>query len=184
MGLSSLRTPRRVLQEDLLRTWKLFSATRSVAATMGADLLTEPLLHNPQLHVQVAESPSVRQRLVLAEITRVGDLLDYDQRDWRKNRTPYTVVIMNRSEYEQEAARQLSNTSFYKPLPYDPTESYQKQLQHLLKKLPEKAQDQIRTDTPLEPRPGIFYLLPKIHKPGTPGRPIISGIGTLTAGLS
>ncbi|CAM5112749.1 unnamed protein product [Eretmochelys imbricata] len=94
------------------------------------------------------------------------------------------VVIMNRSEYEQEAARQLSNMSFYKPLPYDPTESYQKQLQHLLKKLPEKAQDQIRTDTPLELRPGIFYLLPKIHKPGTPGRPIISGIGTLTAGLS
>ncbi|CAM4539289.1 unnamed protein product [Lepidochelys kempii] len=94
------------------------------------------------------------------------------------------VVIMNRSEYEQEAARQLSNTSFYKPLPYDRTESYQKQLQHLLKKLPEKAQDQIRTDTPLEPRPGIFYLLPKIHKPGNPGRPIISGIGTLTAGLS
>ncbi|CAM4539213.1 unnamed protein product [Lepidochelys kempii] len=94
------------------------------------------------------------------------------------------VVIMNRSEYEQEAARQLSNTSFYKPLPYDATESYQKQLQHLLKKLPEKAQDQIRTDTPLEPRPGIFYLLPKIHKPGNPGRPIISGIGTLTAGLS
>ncbi|CAM4539231.1 unnamed protein product [Lepidochelys kempii] len=94
------------------------------------------------------------------------------------------VVIMNRSEYEQEATRQLSNTSFYKPLPYDATESYQKQLQHLLKKLPEKAQDQIRTDTPLEPRPGIFYLLPKIHKPGNPGRPIISGIGTLTAGLS
>ncbi|CAM2112924.1 unnamed protein product [Caretta caretta] len=29
-----------------------------------------------------------------------------------------------------------------------------------------------------------FYLLPKIHKPGNPGRPIISGIGTLTAGLS
>nr|XP_048706612.1 uncharacterized protein LOC125636878 [Caretta caretta] len=54
----------------------------------------------------------------------------------------------------------------------------------MLKKLPEKAQDQIRTDTPLEPRPGKFYLLPKIHKPGNPGRPIISGIGTLTAGLS
>ncbi|CAM4546103.1 unnamed protein product, partial [Lepidochelys olivacea] len=55
----------------------------SVAATVGADLLTEPLLHNPQLRVQVAESRSVRQRLVLAEVTRVGDLLDYDRRDWR-----------------------------------------------------------------------------------------------------
>ncbi|XP_074989102.1 carbonic anhydrase 12 isoform X3 [Caretta caretta] len=76
------------------------------------------------------------------------------------------VVIMNRSEYEQDAARQLSNITFYKPLPSDPTEGYQKKLQHLLKKLPEKAQAQIRTDTPLEPRPGVFYLLPKIQKPG------------------
>ncbi|CAM4604141.1 unnamed protein product, partial [Caretta caretta] len=31
---------------------------------------------------QVAESRSVHQRLVLAEVTRVGDLLDYDRRDW------------------------------------------------------------------------------------------------------
>ncbi|CAM4388025.1 unnamed protein product [Lepidochelys kempii] len=53
--------------------------TRSVAATEGADLLAEPLLHNPQLCVQVAESCSVCQSLILAEVTRVGDLLDYDQ---------------------------------------------------------------------------------------------------------
>ncbi|CAM4629055.1 unnamed protein product [Lepidochelys olivacea] len=71
-----------VFYQDLLRTWKLFLTTRSVAATVGADLLMEPLLHNPQLHVQVVESLSVRQRLVLAEVTRVGDLLDYDWRDW------------------------------------------------------------------------------------------------------
>ncbi|KAG6941032.1 hypothetical protein G0U57_007126, partial [Chelydra serpentina] len=71
-----------VFYQDLLRTWKLFSTTRSVAATGGADLLAEPLLHNPQLRVQAAESPSVRQRLVLAEVTRVGDLLDYDRGDW------------------------------------------------------------------------------------------------------
>ncbi|CAM4681154.1 unnamed protein product [Lepidochelys kempii] len=71
-----------VFYQDLLRTWKLFSTTRSVAATVGADLLTEPLLHNPQLRVQAAESRSVRQSLVLAEVTRVGDLLDYDRGDW------------------------------------------------------------------------------------------------------
>ncbi|CAM5166049.1 unnamed protein product [Eretmochelys imbricata] len=60
----------------------MFSTTRSVAATVGADLLAEPLLHNPQLHLRVAESRSVRQSLVLAEVTRVGDLLDYDRGDW------------------------------------------------------------------------------------------------------
>ncbi|CAM4556805.1 unnamed protein product [Lepidochelys kempii] len=71
-----------VFYQDLLRTWKLFSMIRSMAATVGADLLTEPLLHNPQLRVQVAESCSVRQSLVRAEVTRVGDLLDYDRGDW------------------------------------------------------------------------------------------------------
>ncbi|CAM4598398.1 unnamed protein product [Lepidochelys olivacea] len=54
-----------VFYQDLLQTWKLFSATRSFVATEGADLLAEPLLHNLDLRVQVAESPSVCQRLVL-----------------------------------------------------------------------------------------------------------------------
>ncbi|CAM5124421.1 unnamed protein product [Natator depressus] len=56
--------------------------TRSVAATEGVDLLAEPLLHNPQLRVQVAESRLVRQSLILAEVMRVGDLLDYNRGDW------------------------------------------------------------------------------------------------------
>ncbi|CAM5125730.1 unnamed protein product [Natator depressus] len=71
-----------VFYQDLLRTWKRFLMTRSVVATEGADLLTEPLLHNPQPRVQVTESRSVRQSLILAEVTRVGDLLDYDRGDW------------------------------------------------------------------------------------------------------
>ncbi|CAM4496809.1 unnamed protein product [Lepidochelys kempii] len=53
-----------------------------MAATEGADLLAEPLLHNPQLRVQVPESRSVHQSLILTEVTRVGDLLDYDWGDW------------------------------------------------------------------------------------------------------
>ncbi|CAM4717424.1 unnamed protein product [Lepidochelys kempii] len=71
-----------VFYQDLLHTWKLFLMTRSVVATKGVDLLAEPLLHNHQLRVQVAESRSVHQSLILAEVTRVGDLLDYDRGDW------------------------------------------------------------------------------------------------------
>ncbi|CAM4709440.1 unnamed protein product [Caretta caretta] len=63
--------------------------TRSVAATEGVDLLAEPLLHNPQLRVQVAESRLVCQSLILAEVTRVGDLLDYNRGDWLD---PLTLV--------------------------------------------------------------------------------------------
>ncbi|CAM4558020.1 unnamed protein product [Lepidochelys olivacea] len=71
-----------VFYQDLLRTWKQFLTTRSVAATEGVDLLVEPLLHNLQLRVQVVESRSGCQSLILAEVTRVRDLLDYDQGDW------------------------------------------------------------------------------------------------------
>ncbi|CAM5077415.1 unnamed protein product [Natator depressus] len=78
-----------VFYQDLLRTWKLFLMTRSVAATEGADLLAEPLLHNPQFRVQVAESHSVRQSLILAEVTRIGDLLDYDRGDWLDARSAH-----------------------------------------------------------------------------------------------
>lgn len=49
------------------------------------------------------------------------------------------VFVMNGTDYEQEAARQLTNTTFYRPLPSDPTEEYQKKLHHLLMKLPSRT---------------------------------------------
>lgn len=38
--------------------------------------------------------------------------------------------------------------------------------------------------TPLHPRPARFYLLPKIHKPNNPGRPIISSCSAPTEKIS
>ncbi|CAJ0960311.1 unnamed protein product [Ranitomeya imitator] len=37
---------------------------------------------------------------------------------------------------------------------------------------------------PDNPQTDTFYMLPKIHKEGNPGRPIISGIGTLTENIA
>lgn len=45
-------------------------------------MLAEPPLHNPQLSVQVVESPLMHKRLVLAGTIRLGNLLAYDSRDW------------------------------------------------------------------------------------------------------
>jgi hypothetical protein len=38
--------------------------------------------------------------------------------------------------------------------------------------------------TPEEPKPGHFYLLPKIHKENNPGRPIVSAKGHPTEKIS
>ncbi|CAM4719455.1 unnamed protein product [Lepidochelys kempii] len=121
-----------VFYQDLLRTWKLFSMTRSAAATVGAHLLAEPLLLNPQLRVQVAESCSVRQSLVLAEVTRVGDLLDYDRGVWldplmlarcmglSRPRTPQRVLQEVKAAL-MPAARAYLNRALHEGAPRPPS---------------------------------------------------------------
>ncbi|KAM9296686.1 uncharacterized protein PAF06_017613 [Gastrophryne carolinensis] len=94
------------------------------------------------------------------------------------------IVIMNTSDYKQEAYRQLSNTLHYAKLQEDPTDIYAKELLKLLKGLPSRIRDSVLQLIPEDPKVACFYMLPKVHKPGNPGRPIISGIGTLTENLS
>ncbi|XP_033121407.1 uncharacterized protein LOC117120505 [Anneissia japonica] len=94
------------------------------------------------------------------------------------------TVIMNTGDYIREANRQLSNSSLYTTLATDPTTQCKKELRSLIKDFPKDIKRYIECTTHLEPKPGTFYLLPKIHKQDNPGRPIISGIGTLTEGIS
>ena len=97
------------------------------------------------------------------------------------------IVVMDKSKYIEEADRQLSNTDFYLPLRSDPTSMKSKQITDTLKNLHQQGHIDKRTIdflTPKHSKPGCFYLLPKIHKPGNPGRPIVSGIGTCTENIS
>ncbi|XP_070543722.1 uncharacterized protein [Ptychodera flava] len=94
------------------------------------------------------------------------------------------TVVMNRSDHILEANKQLKKPQFYTKLQCDPTTKYTKDLASLTKTLPAEIKDHIENATSPDPRPGTFYLLPKIHKEGNPGRPIISGIGTITEGIS
>lgn len=97
------------------------------------------------------------------------------------------VVIMNKSNYAAEAHRQLADATFYKRLDHDPTEQYKSLVKSTVldlvkkKKVPDNA---VHSLIPLSPVAGRFYRLPKIHKINNPGRPINSGIGTVTENLS
>ncbi|CAN7939219.1 unnamed protein product [Ixodes hexagonus] len=97
------------------------------------------------------------------------------------------VVVLNKTDYLEEGMRQLNDRSFYKPLDTDPTDEYKAILKNTLQQLNQTKMLDDRTFRALislHPRPGTFYTLPKIHKPNNPGRPIISGIGTVTENLS
>ncbi|XP_063398914.1 uncharacterized protein LOC134683533 [Mytilus trossulus] len=88
------------------------------------------------------------------------------------------VVVINKTDYIEEGNRQLSNTKFYKHLESDPTKEISKQINEVLsdmnskKHIDDDTYDYLRPDETCTA--GRFYLLPKLHKEGTPGRPIVS----------
>jgi hypothetical protein len=97
------------------------------------------------------------------------------------------VVVMNTTDYIAEAERQLLNSGAYQHLDHDPTAEYCKEIQRVLDTM--LATHVIDTKcyeflSPVSTRPGRFYLLPKIHKKGVPGRPICSSVNHPTEKIS
>ena len=94
---------------------------------------------------------------------------------------------MDRQQYIDEAMRQLTNRTNYKTLDSDPTGNFCKEIQETLddmrdnNHLSKKAHKFL---SPTDCRTARFYLLPKVHKPGNLGRPIISGNGSPTEHIS
>ena len=86
------------------------------------------------------------------------------------------VVVWARDLYIQEAERQLSDSAFYQKLDRDLTMDHNNKVAEVVheaiskRELPPSATNLIVD----HPHTSKFYLLPKIHKPGNPGRPIVS----------
>jgi hypothetical protein len=97
------------------------------------------------------------------------------------------IVIMNTEDYVREAEYQLSNAKAYQKLDSDPSETVCREIQQILDHMlamhviDHKCHKYL---SPVDPRPGRFYLLPKIHKKGVPGRPICSSNGHPTENIS
>lgn len=98
-----------------------------------------------------------------------------------------STVIMNLRDYREEALNQLNNSSFYKKLREDPNPRFHLEIKQFLQKNATKenlsAKDINLLSKP-NPRTPTFYILPKIHKPGNPGRPIVSSYGSPTEMIS
>ena len=73
----------------------------------------------------------------------------------------------------------LDNTQFYEQLPDNPTERFSEEIRTCLINM--------LTFNFLQPknsRTSRFYILPKLHKPGVPGRPIVSSCRASTEIIS
>ena len=97
------------------------------------------------------------------------------------------VVIIDVKDYIQEAMRQLNDSMFYEKVSNNPTKLHTELVNHAIEKLKregklnEKLADGLKVE---DPRTPLFYLLPKVHKPNNPGRPVVSSINCHTSKIS
>lgn len=97
------------------------------------------------------------------------------------------IVIMNRDDYILEANRQLNNPGNYTELTTDITPNIVKTINEFLQEVQPLIPQDIYKYNRLQIkqiRTPVFYVLPKIHKQGNPGRPIVSTVGGPTEKLS
>ena len=97
------------------------------------------------------------------------------------------VVVMSRERYIAEANRQLSDTDVYQQVSstvfFDVIEEV-KDILSRLRKSGVITKDMAAYAVPVDSKPARFYILPKVHETGCPGRPIVSAVGSPTEGLS
>ena len=91
------------------------------------------------------------------------------------------TVIMDHSWYVNECDRQLNDTKYYQKQSSDLTNKVQERVKEYTTRLHRDNLIDYETlkylSSNSEPKAGRFYILPKIHKQGNPGRPIISSNG-------
>ena len=96
------------------------------------------------------------------------------------------MVIMDKQDYINKA-NQLLNQSTYRSKAKDPTSSIKIKLINILKRVKNQtglASNTYKSMYPTGCVPPKFYGLPKIHKPDTPLRPIVSSCGSVTYGVA
>ena len=97
------------------------------------------------------------------------------------------TVVMSRDDYISKVRDHLDNENYYQKLNDDPTERFSSEIRDFL--LDMVSRQAINKETMLSIAPETvkasrFYILPKIHKRGNPGRPIVSSCGAPTEGIS
>ena len=96
------------------------------------------------------------------------------------------MVVMDRQDYINKA-NHLLNQNTYKIITKDPTNTIKNKLINILKTIKTKSGLGTSTYKSMYPTgcvPPKFYGLPKIHKPDTPLRPIVSSCGSVTYGVA
>ena len=172
-------SPTEVMPKISTLASKIESSTRTLSPAVENAIVNDinnifqrPSITKPNLkpHLSAALKSLQRQKNTL-KITRAD----------KRNAT----VIMTQKQYNDKILEHL-DLDCYTLLNKDPTDSLNRKLDSVLKKLLKEKKidkpffDSCRTSNPRRPQ---LYGLPKIHKPGNPIRPIVSFYNTPLSSL-
>ena len=179
-GLNFAVTPSTLPYKDYVigieSACRLIGPTTTEAETLRSDcvkILKNSPLPKPNI------SPKEREALKNLAMDKSITILPAD-----KGRM---TVVMNTSDYKQKAKELLGDSSTYKVLKKDPTAVFSRKIKKSLQELrqaeviDEPLKRRLSPTSTLTPR---FYGLPKVHKPGTPLRPIVASRGSITYNLA
>jgi hypothetical protein len=95
------------------------------------------------------------------------------------------VVILDASDYRRKVSEILNDDKKFKRLDNNVTRLRERKLQEYMRTLSDRFSETEHSKiNPCGSRAGVLYGLPKIHKDGTPIRPIISAVKTYNYGLA
>ncbi|PIK38711.1 hypothetical protein BSL78_24444 [Apostichopus japonicus] len=122
-------------------------------------------------------APDFRDNLNKTERQAIHELRKRDDIVIKPADKGSAIVAMGKQFYREEANRLLGNPQHYKLLDSDPTQEITQNVKRVIQKIVSNGSIDRKLGQNLlenDPKPGRFYFLPKIHKEGNPGRPIIS----------
>ena len=95
-------------------------------------------------------------------------------------------MVWDRDLYLEGAYKQLSDDRFYHQIDQDVTRVQHKEVPNVIGQAISTCElpPQAKHLTVEHPRTSKFYMFPKIHKVGNPGRPIVSACNCLTSYIS
>ena len=97
------------------------------------------------------------------------------------------VVVLSREDYVMKAEQQLNDTNYYQKLENDPTSAFAEEIKRTVIAMFDRGLINKHTKdflAPRSPKIASLYLLPKLHKPDIPGRPIVASNGSPTENIS
>ena len=154
----------------------------------GKDLYIDSFIGNLNNHITTDHVPqSTAQNLSPEELLALQDLRTDNTVVIKPADKGGSIVILDLKDYIEEGLRQLNNRQHYEPSTIKIYEASTKKIKTYLTNLVQHGMLPPTTHLNLThkfPRLPSLYLLPKIHKPNNPGRPIISACGGPTENIS